>query len=81
MDRFYEQNCTDSTISIFHMIKLKLKRAVFKVQNIYNETISIELMSPNNQAEPDSYSRINDSSFKKLDEHFKTETKANKGKF
>lgn len=41
LDRFYEQNYLDSTISIFHMIKLKLKKAIFKVQNIYNDTISI----------------------------------------
>lgn len=63
------------------MIKLKLKRAVFKVQNIYNDTIFIELMAPNNHAEPDSYSKINDSGFKKLDEHFKSESKLSKGKF
>lgn len=28
------------------MIKLKLKKAVFKVPNIFNETIEIEMLSP-----------------------------------
>jgi hypothetical protein len=37
LDKFYETNHLDSTISIFHMIKLKLKKAVFKVENICNE--------------------------------------------
>lgn len=63
------------------MVKLKLKRAVFKVQNIYNDTIFIELMAPNQHVESDSYSKINESSFKKLDENFKSESKLSKGKF
>jgi hypothetical protein len=38
-------NYLDNTISIFHMIKLKLKRAIFKVELIDNESISLEFVN------------------------------------
>lgn len=41
LDRFYELHYLDSTIAIFHMIKIKLKRAISRIDNIDNETMSI----------------------------------------
>lgn len=65
LDRFYEQNYLDSTIAIFHMIKLKLKKAIFKIPNIYNETISIELMANDSGKQADSISKIAEDTFRK----------------
>ena len=39
LDRFYELHYLDSTIAIFHMIKIKLKRAIFFFYNINNENM------------------------------------------
>lgn len=72
LDRFYEQNYLDSTISIFHMIKLKLKKAIFRVPNIFNETMEIEMLSPEHN---DNFSKIGQQSFKKVNEVSKTESK------
>lgn len=45
LDRFYEQKYHDDTIDIFHMLKLKLQRAVFKLGHINNDTISGDMIA------------------------------------
>jgi hypothetical protein len=42
LDKFYELNYLDDSIAIFHMVKLKLKKAIFKVPHINNESITLE---------------------------------------